>query len=92
MHRGAALSGTSRLTSLALSFHSCQAWDLDFITSSQGLGACQVDLSDTFDTAMRKRIRKLKNGTFACSKCPLLALLGCYLSENCADACLFFRM
>jgi hypothetical protein len=35
---------------------------MDFITSSQGLGACQIDLSDTFDTALRKRIRKLKNG------------------------------
>jgi hypothetical protein len=35
---------------------------MDFITASQGLSSCQIDLADALDTAMRKRKRKLKNG------------------------------
>jgi hypothetical protein len=43
-------------------YRTVQAWDMDFITASQGLSSCQIDLADALDTAMRKRKRKLKNG------------------------------
>lgn len=39
-----------------------QAWDLDFITSSDCLGSAQIDLADSFDRALRKRARRIKAG------------------------------
>jgi len=42
--------------------HMCQAWDMDFITSSDCLGSVQLDLSETFDKALRKRNRRLEAG------------------------------
>lgn len=51
--------------------HLLQAWDMDFITSSDCMGSAQIDLADSFDRALRERARRIKAGKLAPTVHPL---------------------